>query len=220
MMPTTERPSVPPAETPTDLDLPTAIRRAVAASDDPLTPAKIRAGLPSRFREASNDELMDCLRRQVAAGTLHQFPKYRSPQDRFWDRGMSDHVASLLREALQERALPWSELRRRLPAYALDRAEQILVDQVTQGRLYRHPPAGKRGGDRYGVRPPDAKEYLSAELATLFQRLQGLGFTVPQLRAGALELLHDEEWAPTPPPAPAADAPAESAIEPQAPETR
>jgi len=106
-------------------------------------------------------------------------------------------VAALVREALQEEALGLPELRRKLPAYTVTHVETVLLEQLNQGQLHRHPRAGKRGGDRFGVQPADPKEYLRAELAVLFLRLEKLGFTQEQLREGALELLHEDEWAST-----------------------
>ena len=184
-------------ETAVQIDLPTAVQQVLAASPEPLTVSKIRALLPPPLRSTSVEELAEFLKRQAAANTLVQYPKYRSPQDRYWDRPMQVHIVALVREVLEEKALGLSELRRKLPAYAMTQAEVVVVEQVNQGRLYRHPRAGKRGGDRFGVRPPDAKEYLRSELAELFLRMEDLGFTQEQLREGALELLHEEEWAST-----------------------
>jgi hypothetical protein len=133
----------------------------------------------------------------VAANVLHQYPRYRSQQDRYWDRSMPVHVAALLRSTLQERPLAWSELRRKLPPYAQAQAEGVLTEQVAQGLLFRHPAATRRGGPRYGVQPPNPRDYLREELSEVFLRLERLGFNLTQLRAGAMELLHDEEWAPT-----------------------
>jgi hypothetical protein len=196
----------PPAES----DLAAAVLRALAASDEPLTLPKLRSKLPASLRNTSPEELTECLRRQVAANVVHQYPKYRSQQDRYWDRTMPVHIAALLRGALQEGPLAWSELRRKLPPYAQAQAEGVLNEQVAQGLLFRHPAAGKRGGPRYGAQPPNPRDYLREELAGVFQRLERLGFSLTQLRAGALELLHDEEWAPIPP----ASEPARSTAEP------
>jgi hypothetical protein len=109
---------------------------------------------------------------------------------------MAVHVADLLRSALANESLAWSDLRRKLPAYALAQAESVLNEQVSQGLLHRHPRLGKRGGDLFGVRPADPKDYLGGEIAAVFHKLEALGFTQAQLRAGALELLHDQEWSP------------------------
>jgi hypothetical protein len=186
-----------PPQAPPETDLVAAVQQVLQASDEPLTLSKIRSAVPARFRAVDLQKLEEILRRQVAANVLMQYPKYRSQHDRFWDRPMHVHVAHLLRSTLEEGALPWSELRRKLPAYAQAQAEAVLQEQVTQGRLYRHPRAG-RGGERFGVRPADPKDYLRSELVTVFGRLAQLGFTQEQLRAGALELLHDEEWASVP----------------------
>jgi hypothetical protein len=193
-----------PTETSPETDLVAAALRVLAASSGPLTVSKIRAKLQTPFRAASLEELTDTLQRQVAASVLYQYPKYRSQQDRFWDRPMEAHLAGLLRETLQEGPLGWVELRRKLPAYAVDplaRAEAVLMELVAQGELHRHPRSGKRGGDRFGLQPPDAKDYLRSELSAVFCDLEQLGFSEAQLRAAALELLHDEEWSPTAVPA-------------------
>jgi hypothetical protein len=209
----------PPSQPPAEADLAAAVHRVLAASDEPLTLPKLRAKLPAPFRNASPEELTECLRRQVAADVVHPYPKYRSQQDRYWDRTMPVHIAALVRGALQEGPLAWSELRRKLPPYALAQAEGVLTEQVAQGLLFRHPAAGKRGGPRYGAQPPNPRDYLKEELAGVFQRLERLGFSQTQLRAGALEVLHDEEWAPTPPATPVAIAPqpVEAAAEPTPP---
>jgi hypothetical protein len=197
-------PSVPPTDpaTPAALDLTTAIQRVLAASDEPMTVSKIRAKLPGSLRGTDTKDLTDLLERQVSANVLFKYPKYRSPQDRYWDRGMNAHVGHLVRSSLESGPLSWSELRRKLPAYAQGPAQQVLDEQIAQGLLHRHPRAGSRGGERFSHRPPDPRDYLRQELPDLFTRLTALGFTRPQIRAAALELLHEEEWDVEPPPKP------------------
>jgi hypothetical protein len=185
-----------PAASPTQVDdLTAAVTRVLAASSEPLTLPKIKSALPAAQRDGNIEEV---LRRQVAAGVLHQYPKYRSPQDRFWDRPMRVHVAALIREVLQEGPLGASELRRKLPAYAQTQMDDVLQEMLANKQLHRHPRSG-RGGERLGARPPEARDYLKDELGVVFARLEQLGFTPSQIRAGALELLHDEEWSPRPP---------------------
>jgi hypothetical protein len=181
-----------------DSDVAAEVQRVLEASSEPLTLSKIRAALPTRLRSMSLEALAEALLRLVAANVLIQYPKYRSQQDRFWDRPMTVHVAALLRQALEETPLALSELRRKLPDYAKGQAEGILDEEVGRGLLHRHPPATSRGGQRYGVRPPEAREYLRGELIAVFARLEKLGFTPGQLREGAMDLLQEEEWA-TPP---------------------
>ena len=185
----------PPDGTDTD-SLAAAIQRVLAASPEPLTLPKIRAGLPAALRQANVE---DVLRRQVSANVLHQYPKYRSQHDRYWDRPMPVHIVALIQTVLAEGPLGWSELRRKLPAYAQEKAEGIVNEQLSQKRLHRHPRSGTRGSERIGLRPPEARDYLGDELGAVFGRLERLGFTRDQIRQGALDLLRDEEWAPTPP---------------------
>jgi hypothetical protein len=180
-----------------DPDLAAEVQRVLEGSSEPLTLSKIRSSLPARLRTVSLEALGEVLRRQVAANVLVQYPKYRSQQDRFWDRPMTVHVAHLLRQTLEESPLAWSELRRKLPDYAKSQAESVLEDQVSQGLLHRHPPTNSRSGQRYGIQRPDARDYLRGELTGVFSRLEKLGFSLVQLREGALELLHEEEWATT-----------------------
>jgi hypothetical protein len=187
-------------ETTPEVDLGSAVQMVLEKSEEPLTVPKIRSSLPVRLRTVSLEELAETLRRQVAANVLYQYPKYRSPQDRFWDRPMPVHVEHLLRRTLDEVALALPDLRRKLPDYAKNLAEAVLMDQLAQGKLFQHPPASKRTGPRFGVRRPEPKEYLREELGKVFARLEQLGFTQPQLRESALELLHEEEWASTPKP--------------------
>jgi hypothetical protein len=89
------------------------------------------------------------------------------------------------------------EIRRKLPAYAGPQAEQALQDELRRGRVHVHPPLGKRGRERIGATPPDPKTYLRPELASMFRKLAEIGFKQEQLRAAAIELLHEEEWADT-----------------------
>ena len=193
-------------------DLVAAIQEVLRSSPEPLTVSKIRASLPAPFRQASIEELLDVLRRQVSANVLWSYPRYRSQQERFWDRPMPVHVAELLHAALDESPLSRSDLRRRLPGYAHEKAQTVLDEQLARGAIHRHPRFG-RTGERFGLRPPDPKEYLRAELAGVFHRLEKLGFTEVKLREGALELLHDEEWSParSAPPSPESSAPAQDA---------
>src|SRR5262245_45207132 len=124
MTPTAEQ-TLPQTQADSSTDLVAAVQQVLRASDEPLTLSKLRTALPARFRSGSPDELTEILRRQVGANVLYQYPKYRSQQDRFWDRPMPVHVASLLRSTLQEQPLALAELRRKLPAYAQAQAEDV-----------------------------------------------------------------------------------------------
>src|SRR5205085_1372094 len=90
-----------PPQTFSDTDLAAEVQRVLEGSAEPLTLSKIRSSLPARLRGVSLEALAEVLRRQVAANVLVPYPKYRSQQDRFWDRPMNVHIAHLLRQALE-----------------------------------------------------------------------------------------------------------------------
>jgi hypothetical protein len=188
------QPDQPVAVLAPDTDVVSAIRTVLQASEEPLTLSKIRTALPSRLR-SSPEDLAEVIRRQVAANVFVQYPKYRSPQERFWDRPMPIHLANLLRNVLEEKPLAMADIRRKLPDYAKTLAEPILEAQVAKGILFRHPPLNSRTGPRFGIGSPQAREYLRPELTKVFLRLEQLGFTQAQLREGAMELLNEAEWA-------------------------
>jgi len=180
---------------PAEANLTEAICRVLDASSQPLTPAKIRVQLPAALRRLSPESLVGALTRQVEAGVLYLYCPYRSQQPRYWSRPMTDHIAEVIRTALVEGPLTWSQLVRKLPEYATARAEEVLQTQLTARLVHRHPGSGPRGGERYGLQPPDAREPLRQELVRLFARMQErLGFTEDQLRSAALEVLREEEW--------------------------
>jgi hypothetical protein len=187
-----------PAAAYTETDLLGAVRQVLERSDEPLTPAKIRAALPAHLRDVGPEALEEVLRRQAGANVLHEYPRYRSQQKRYWDRPMRVHLTHLLRATLRDRPLTFSELQRKLPDYARlsrEEAERVVREELERGNLFRHPALSTRSGPRYGAGRPDPREYLRKELAEAFARLARLGFTAAELRAGALELLHEEEWA-------------------------
>jgi hypothetical protein len=166
--------------TPTVSDLVELIQGVLRDSDEPLTLSKLRARLPARFRSLELEELADLLHRQAASEVFYLFPRYRSQQERFWDRPLCVHIAALLRQTLQKEPLAWSELRRRLPAYAQMQAEEVLREEVQRGRLFRHPRTG-RGAERFGLTPPEARLHVKPELERLFARLEHLGFPRDQV---------------------------------------
>ncbi len=205
----TEATSPTSTEAAAEPDLGEAVRRVLQASSEPLTVSRIRSSLPAALRGISQEELTAYLTRQVAANVLWQFPKYRSPQDRFWDRPMSVHLVALVHEALAEKPLTLAELRRKVPVYAQNQLDAVVRELQAQGKLFRYPKEG-RLGERLGSQAPDPKTYLRRELTAMFQRLGGLGFSMADLRSAALEMLHEEEWAslPSQPEAAAAPEPA------------
>jgi hypothetical protein len=182
------------------LDLVNEIRRVLRESDEPLTAAKVHQRLPVPLRRITVEALVEVLQRQAAANVLVMCPKYRSGQDRYWDRPLREHVHEMLHAILTAGPLPWAEMRRRLPRYARYLAESVLNEQLAHGRLHRHPPRTSRAAPRYGLEPADVRAYLQPALADVFARLEPLGFTPGELRRGLRQLLGEGGWSAEPVP--------------------
>jgi hypothetical protein len=173
-------------------DMVEAIRDVLRASDQPLTPTQVRARLPWPLRGFSLEGIRDTLSRQVAAQVLILYPKYRSDQDRYWDRPLRQHVEQLLRGILRDRPMTRTELRRRLPAYARILADNVLDALLAKSRVFEHPGSSRRAGPRLASYPADPRPHLHVELEALFGRLERLGFTRRQLRDATLTLLQED----------------------------
>jgi hypothetical protein len=179
-------------------DLVDAVHQVLRQSAEPLTLPRIRERLPEAFHATRSEELCDVLQRQVAANVLVMCPKYRSGQDRYWDRPLREHARGLLRESLLAGPATWSELRKSLPKYLRHLADSVLNEELAKGNVHRHPPLTIRNGPRYALEPADIRTYVAKELAALLDRLQERGFARGETRMAIVQLLQEEEWADPP----------------------
>jgi hypothetical protein len=176
-------------------DLVDAVHSVLKESAEPLTIPRIRERLPEGFRATGPEVLADVLQRQVAANVLVICPKYRSGQDRYWDRTLREHAKVVIRQSLGAGPASWSDLRKRLPKYLRHLAESVLNEELAHGTLHRHPPTTVRNGPRYALEPADVRTYVNKELAALLLRLEQRGFPRCQTRLAIMQLLQEEEWA-------------------------
>jgi hypothetical protein len=180
----------------TQTDLVDAVRDVLRSSTEPMTVARIRERLPAPFQALRIEELADAVRRQVAAQVLVMCPKYRSGQDRFWDRTLHQHAKVVLREALRSGPMAWADLRKKFPKYLRHLADTVLNEELARGTIFRHPTTSARMGPRYGLEPADVRTYAAAALQALLSRLERCGFDHAESRAALLQLLQEAEWAP------------------------
>lgn len=174
-------------------DLVDAIRAILKASCEPLTVKKIRAQLPTPFDELGNEEVLEVLERQVAANVLVMCPKYRSGQNRYWDRTLREHGKVLLHDSLEAGPLPWADLRKRFPKYLRHLTESIRDEELARGAIHRHPPVG-RAGFRFALDPPDVRSYAARELDDALTRMVERGFALAAAREAFMQLLQEREW--------------------------
>jgi hypothetical protein len=179
-------------------DLVGAIQEILKQSSEPLTVPKIRVRLRGAFRAIGIEELADVLQRQVAAQVLVICPKYRSGQDRYWDRPLREHAKVVLRRTLEDGAMPWSELRKKFPKYLRHLAESVLNEELARRTIFRHPPATPRVGIRYSLQAPDVGPHAARELEEALSRLEAHGFSRVDACEALMHLLQQHEWADTP----------------------
>ncbi len=176
-------------------DLVDAIREVLRQSEEPLTVLKIRARLRGKFRAMRIRQLMDVLERQVAANVLVICPKYRSSQDRYWDRPLREHGKVVLQTALRDGPMSWPDLRKKFPKYMRHLAESLLNEELAKGIVFRHPSGSARRGPRYALQPADVRICAAQELLLLLARLQDRGFARADAREALMQILHEDEWA-------------------------
>ncbi len=176
-------------------DLVDAVCLVLKANAEPMTPMMIRQRVPADLRGIRLEELSEVLQRQVAAHVLVMCPKYRSAQDRYWDRSLREHAKVLMIDALQAGPLSWTDLRKKLPKYLRHLADSVLNEELARGAIFRHPPASVRMGPRYALQPADMRSYLSRELHELLLRFESNGFARTETREAMMQLLQQEEFA-------------------------
>jgi hypothetical protein len=179
-------------------DLVGAIQEILKQSSEPLTVPKIRARLRCQYRAIRIEELAEVLQRQVAAHVLVICPKYRSGQDRYWDRPLREHAKVVLRRSLEDGAMPWSELRKKFPKYMRHLAESVLNEELAKRTIFRHPPASPRMGFRFALQAPDVGPHAARELEEALTRLEDRGFTRADACEALMHLLQEHEWADMP----------------------
>ncbi len=184
-------------------DLVDAIRVIFKTSKEPLTVNKIRDQLSAPFDHLGVAELTDVMKRQVAANVVVICPKYRSSQDRYWDRPLREHAKVLLRDALADGPIPGAELRKKFPKYLRHLTESVLDEELAKGTVHRHPPVSLRAGFRFGLERADLRSYATTELEEALARLVELGFALSDARETFMQLLQETEWAENAPDEPA-----------------
>jgi hypothetical protein len=178
----------------TKTDLVDAVREVLQHSAEPLTIPRIRERLPTPFRAIGIEDLTDVLQRQLAAHVLVMCPKYRSSQDRYWDRPLREHAKIVLREALRSGPMSWADLRKKFPKYLRHLADSVLNEELAREAIFRHPATSARMGPRYALEPADVRSYANKELQELLSRLEQYGFGRIESREAIAQLLHEDEW--------------------------
>lgn len=175
-------------------DVVDAVREVLRCSAEPMTIPKIRERLPAPHRRMRLEELADVVQRQVAANVLVACPKYRSSQDRYWDRSLREHAKVVLHESLRAGPMAWADLRKKFPKYLRHLAESVLNEELARAAIFRQPETSPRMGPRYALDPPDVRTYAARELRALVARLEQYGFDRMESCEAIVQLVQENEW--------------------------
>jgi hypothetical protein len=100
----------------------------------------------------------------------------------------------VLRGALADGPIPWSDLRKRVPKYMRHLAESVLNEELAKGAIHRHPPTSARAGFRYALAAADIRAFAMTELEAALARLVERGFSLSDAREAFMHLLQEAEW--------------------------
>ncbi|MEO8628063.1 MAG: hypothetical protein ABI612_08165 [Betaproteobacteria bacterium] len=155
---------------PTSDDLAPLLEAVLARAGVPVTVAAITKALPAGKKLPKADvELV--LGKLVATGRIHRWPARVA---KFSTLSPEAFAREEILRAVASGPLTEVEIKRQVAAAARPLVKSALASLVRESTLAKHPKLG--GKVPFGLGPPDAADYLPAELETAFKRLIKVGF--------------------------------------------
>lgn len=167
-----KRKTIPPTLSTADLEA--MLETAVGRANAPLSVTAATKALPTG-KKPKKEQVQACLDKLVAAGRIH--PWFGS---KFWSVSEKPYAREQVLQALSSGPLTETEIKNKVPGSAKSIVKTALAALVKEGTVIAHPKLGKK--TRFGVGPPDAMDYMSAEIKAAFGRLTKLGFRADELQ--------------------------------------
>ena len=162
-------------------DLDVLVETVLARADEPLSVEAVRKALPAG-KKPKKTEAQVRLETLVEAGRAHRWPGKTAKFSAFGSA--SRLCGSVCCGRSLTRGPSESEIKQRLPSSARSLAKSTLAALIEDRAVLKHPKLGRK--QRFGIHPPDAADYLPAEIETAFKRLMKLGFKEAELRSAFL----------------------------------
>jgi len=170
------------------------ILKNIQSSDRPLTTKKLLEQLRGPFK-VPEARLLEMLDELVRDGLIFEWPPLRSKK-RYWREDPESYLGSAVLKELSRGSATRSELGKRLRKHLFqtpkkgseELTRKCLNRLLGEGRLYKHPKAG-RSGVRYGTQPPDPSPYLSRvriELRKVCEKLAPVGVSAREVHEALL----------------------------------
>jgi hypothetical protein len=158
-------------------ELDALLQAALARADEPLTVAAVLKALPAG-RKPGKAEVQDRLGKLAQASRVHRWP---GAAVKFSAVSPQSFAREQVLRVLAPGPLTEGEIRQQVPRSAKPLVKAALAALTDVQVVMKHPKLGKR--QPFGLGPPDALDYLPAEIDTAFKRLMKLGFEEAELQS-------------------------------------
>ncbi len=150
------------------------LETAIDRADAPLTGAAAIKALPAG-KKPKKEQAEACLSELIAAGRIHPWPGKK-----LWKVDPELFARQEVLRALSVGPLTETEIKNKIPGSAKSLVKTALAVLVKKGTVMPHPRLRTR--KPFGLGPPDAIDYLPAEIEAVFEKLRKLGFKADELQ--------------------------------------
>jgi hypothetical protein len=162
---------------PANDDLDALLEAALARAGEPLNVAAVLKALPAGKKPAKR-AVQAQLADLVQKGRIHRWP---GAAVKFSAVGPQSFARDQVLRALSSGPFTEVEIKQRVHKSAKPLVKAALAALIGERVVMKHPKLGRRVP--FGLGPPDAADYLPAEIATAFKRLMKMGFTEADLHS-------------------------------------
>ncbi len=168
-------------------DVRQVVLKALDATDEPITAARLREQLLGQYRRRPEAEISEILENAVAAGKAYRFSPYRGKKPRYWTRTLDAFAQRLIVQAIAREPLLWTNIKSKLKTQLRDlpaeRQEQALHDLVAAHRVFEIPGLKTREKSRFGSTPADPLVYLQPAIEGVVEKLARVGVSREEVLA-------------------------------------
>ncbi len=149
--------------------------KALEQTTQPVTAKQLSDRLTGPFK-LPEERLAQLLKEQASAGRIHRFAAIgRSNEPRYWSRNFEEYARETIVNLLAQRPQTQSEILRKLKSKLAGLSEQrqknLLARMVKESQIRQLPPHLGSRTWRFGVSPPDPRDYIEDAVAKIGKKL-------------------------------------------------
>lgn len=178
---------------------------ALALQPQPVSISRLRSSLPSPFRgkPASFKNRLESL---AGSRSIWFFPTGKPTQPLAWDRSPAVFAETVILAALSKKPLTTGEIetktRAKLKHLSPADRRHIFDTLLSAQRIFRWPKKPGTKSEKFGIAPPDPREYLASALKALGKAVAKVadafaevGIPPSKTHAATLAAIQSERWA-------------------------